>query len=50
MYSEDEVLDFAQWFAANWEFHDSTLKGEMYISETGEVLSVDDIFYNFMNS
>ncbi len=50
MYSENQCLNFAMWFAENWEFHDSTLQGEMYISKKGnEISSVDDIFYKFFN-
>jgi len=43
--------EFAMWFAANWDFYDSTEKGEMYESKTGDivVLSIDEIFNKWAN-
>lgn len=43
--------DFAQWFAVNWEYHDSTSDGHLYMSKTGSkaISSIDDIFEKWIN-
>lgn len=48
--THNQSKDFAMWFAANFKFHDSTLKGEMYIAKSGKVISsIDDIFDKWLN-
>lgn len=47
-----ECKEFAMWFAVNWEYHDSTSDGNIYISKTGSKVtsSIDDIFDRWLNS
>jgi hypothetical protein len=49
MIDKNKTLEFAKYFAANWEFEDSTTKGDVYISKTGNIrrLLVDEIFHEW---
>jgi hypothetical protein len=52
MIDKNKTLEFAKYFAANWEFEDSTTKGDVYISKTGNIrrLLVDEIFHEWIKN